>query len=96
VDGNDFFSSQTGEALATPGSQITVVLQFYPEEARSIQAEWLLEINGITLAGGPRLVLDVANWITIKSAEGGAPTAVTSVQPPEPVHATATPPASRP
>ena len=90
------FLPKPGIPLVTPGNEITLVLYFDPQKANAIDAEWLIEINGMTLVEAPRLTLKVSNWITYQPViKHTQPPAQPSIEPEEPPTATATPPASR-
>lgn len=91
------FQPQAGQSFAEPGDTLMVLLYFNPKFASDIRGEWILEINGFTLADQPHLTLDVKNWITyIPPILETQPVPNNPPEPPRPEPPTATPPSARP
>jgi len=58
-----------------PGAQIKILLGFFASQARVVNEEWTLLVNGHELVNQPPLVLEVDNWIiTRKPAPTPTPT----------------------
>ncbi len=53
--------------LVAPGEEITIVLEFPVNKVMNFNMadEWIMMVNGITLFGQPRFVVNANNWIMI-------------------------------
>jgi len=51
------------ETTIRPGEEVEILLGFNAETARNVTNEWLLVINGLRLVDGPRITIQVVNWV---------------------------------
>ena len=76
---------QGGEPITQvqPGNQIEVVLLFSVSEARSVDEEWVVVVDGLPLAGQSHLRLAIERWVVVASS---TPTPVPASPTPTPAN----------
>jgi hypothetical protein len=81
--------------IAVPGEEITLVLEFPVNKFPyfSVNNEWILSVNGITLLEQRRFIVDADNWIIVRQVSKTATPTPRKKKGAEP---TAGPPPSRP
>lgn len=69
INGNNVnLANPDGKVLIEPDDRVEIVVTYDLEQAKKVQEEYVLVVNGLTLFNQPQLILDVDGWVNIVRA----------------------------
>jgi hypothetical protein len=85
IEGKEInIANPDGKVLIQPDERVEIIIVYEIKEARDIDDEYVLIINGLTLINQPNLILQVDGWIKIISPASPVPSTPTPGKPTKP------------